>query len=105
MIIHIFLINDNLQVNLLQRYHEAVQELSADLHPVVPTADHRHQLSLSPETSNPRVMRYWDRTDPHNPVVKTERIGVHHLVHGWQQQVQPEKVCLMKDYPHHSMLI
>jgi hypothetical protein len=87
------------QPNMLRRYHEAAQELSADLQPVTPPSDRRHEMAVSPDNDNPRVMRYRDRTKPRKPLLKQERIGVHHLVHGWKQQGQPEKVCLAKDRP------
>ena len=85
-------LSSGLQEAMIRLYHRSVQTLSSELRPNLPLSDARHELEL--EDGDPRVLKYIDKRDPGNPKSCEERKGVHHLVHGWQQQGHPEKVCL-----------
>jgi hypothetical protein len=76
---------------MVLRYHESVQILASVLQPEIALQDARHELTL--QDHDPRVLEYRNKQDPMNPTVVQERRGVLHLVHGWQQQGQREKVC------------
>jgi len=75
---------------MILRYHESVQILASVLQPEMALQDARHELTF--QDQDPRVLEYQNKQDPMNPTVVQERRGVLHLVHGWQQQGQREKV-------------
>jgi hypothetical protein len=78
---------------MLKLYHEATQMLCSCVHPKLDQGDHRYDTQT--EESDPRFMRYEIQSkDQSGPSEAEERKGVLHLVQGWIQQKQPEKVSL-----------
>ena len=75
--------------DLLELYHRATQQLCSVIQPCCSKPESRHEwLEDDP---NPRVMRYWENGSNNEG---EERKGVTHLVQGWIQQAQKEKVCV-----------
>lgn len=76
------------------------------MQPICPASDARHQYS-GDGNHDPRVMRYEVGTgasyeiDTDEDTYHDERSGVHHLVSGWIQQAQAEKVSFI----HHAAYI
>lgn len=81
------------------RCHESTQTLCSFLQPICPNSDIRHQYD-SNDKGDARVMRYDQEVgtggsyeeDQNEEAYHEERRGVHHLVCGWVQQAQAEKV-------------
>jgi len=80
-------------------YEESTQKLCSIIQPCVPESDVRHRYGVQAESSeaedeaeesDPRVMSY--PIGSGEPEQKLERCGVHHIVQGWIQRAQPEKV-------------
>jgi hypothetical protein len=94
-----------LQGDLLTSYEEATQFLASTLHPSLEGKDSRHPITE--DMDNPRVMRYEidDDEEEQEGSTKEERCGVIHIVQGWIQQAQPEKVCKTIEYHRHRISI
>ena len=79
---------------ILDNYHEATQKLAASLPPHVPSTDKRHQGAKGDISEDPRLMRYSTAAGCETE----EQRGVLHLVQGWIQQRQKEKVCILFEF-------
>lgn len=79
---------------LIAGYEEAFQMLCSIMQPCVPPLDMRHHYHMKDSESgsdDPRVMEY--KIDGENgEEIRLERCGVHHIVQGWIQQGQQDKV-------------
>lgn len=78
-----------LQGNMMVRYHQATQKLFSVIQPEVHQPEKRHAFEVG--DTNPRTMAYLAEDEDSMRAVE-ERKGVLHLVQGWIQQAQPEKV-------------
>jgi hypothetical protein len=101
---YLFIIVQN---DVIARCHESTQALCSVLQPVLPASDRRHQYK-GEDGHDARVMPYeYEEITSDDKgtegtgasyrnegcaASKGERVGVHHLVHGWIQQNQPNKV-------------
>jgi hypothetical protein len=83
----------SVQRNMLASYHEMTQRLCSVLQPSCAGPEIRHDWSKTER--NPRVLRY-DVEGSEEREEREERRGVTHIVQGWIQQGQIEKVCLKK---------
>jgi hypothetical protein len=80
-------------------FHECTQTLCSKLQPVMPKSDTRHQYNVN-NGKDPRVMKYkYDvgtgasyQDNGQTGIMRSERAGVVHLVNGWIQQGQSNKV-------------
>jgi hypothetical protein len=72
-------------------FHESSQRLAATIQPSCKGPETRHDEDWSDDDPFARVMRY-NVTDSDR--LMEERKGVIHIVQGWIQQGQKNKVCL-----------
>jgi hypothetical protein len=90
------------QPNTVKLLHESTQMLCSRLQPVMPKSDTRHQYDED-NCKDPRVVQYKYNVgtgasyqDNGNVgITEEERAGVIHLVSGWIQQRQPQKVIFL----------
>lgn len=69
--------------------------LCSKVHPKLDAEDQRYQTTATDEPEvDPRFMRYKVNSEEASTTLEgEERRGVLHLVQGWIQQSQPNKVC------------
>ncbi|KAF8221758.1 hypothetical protein L208DRAFT_1382128 [Tricholoma matsutake] len=84
-------VHDGLHGDALKLYHEATQILCSCVHPKF-EKDQRYNMKPK-ELLNPRLMHYQIQSNQASGTSEAEeQKGVLHLVQGWIQQKQPEKI-------------